>query len=156
MTDDTASENSLELELELYKLGVEMADRVSARRTAANSFYLTIQTALVGVIGLSGSTFKNAPWWSTFALSVAGIVLAASWWLQLRSYRHLNRAKFAVLVNLEKRMPIKLFSDEWVSLKADPVSGWSGRYAELGVVERTVPIIFACFYFILFIGKVAS
>ena len=30
---------------ELYKLAVEMADRVSARRSLANSFFLTINTA---------------------------------------------------------------------------------------------------------------
>jgi hypothetical protein len=40
--------------LELYKLAVEMADRVSARRSTANAFFLTINTALLTFIG-SGS-----------------------------------------------------------------------------------------------------
>jgi len=33
--------------VELYKLAVEMADRISARRGVANSFFLTINTGLL-------------------------------------------------------------------------------------------------------------
>ncbi|RDD97660.1 hypothetical protein DTW92_07525 [Paracoccus pantotrophus] len=34
--------------LEIYKMLVEMADRVSQRRQSANSFYLTVNTAIIG------------------------------------------------------------------------------------------------------------
>lgn len=37
--------------LELYKTAVEMADRVSARRAGANSFFVTLNTALARSLG---------------------------------------------------------------------------------------------------------
>lgn len=36
--------------VELYKLAVEMADRVSARRATANAFFLTVNTALLAFV----------------------------------------------------------------------------------------------------------
>lgn len=38
--------------LEQYKLYVEMADRVSARRGSANTFFLTLNTTAVTAIGV--------------------------------------------------------------------------------------------------------
>lgn len=141
-------------EIELYKLAVEMADRVSARRSTANTFFLTIQTGFVAVVGLATPALKTMPWWTSLAVALAGVVLSSSWWLQLKSYRDLNRAKFAVINAVEKNLPVRIFSDEWKSLKKDPVPGWRGRYAELGTVERVVPIVFAGLYILLFLGRV--
>ncbi len=41
--------------LDLYKMAVEMADRVSARRAGANSFFLTLNTVLAAVVGIVSS-----------------------------------------------------------------------------------------------------
>jgi hypothetical protein len=41
-----ADSRSESVELELYKLAVEMADRISARRALANTFFLTVNTGL--------------------------------------------------------------------------------------------------------------
>ena len=38
--------------MDIYKLSVEMADRISARRAVANAFFLTVNTTLAAVIGL--------------------------------------------------------------------------------------------------------
>jgi len=140
--------------LELYKLAVEMADRISARRGTANAFFLTIQTTLVSVVGLSASILKSSPWWIMMAICLAGITLSISWWLQLRSYRDLNTAKFNVINSIEAGLPVKIFSAEWDFLKRDPIPSWRKRYAELGSVERVVPFVFATIYFIVFIGRV--
>ena len=81
--------------LDLYKLAVEMADRISARRGLTNSFFLTINTAVVGVLGTQSSRWYFA---------VAGITLSVAWWASLVSYRistcqvqghHQNGAKAA-------------------------------------------------------------
>ena len=47
--------------LELYKTAVEMADRTSARRAGANSFFLTLNTALAAVVGIVSSARKPPP-----------------------------------------------------------------------------------------------
>src|SRR5450756_2223267 len=84
--------------LELYKTAVEMADRTSARRAGANSFFLTLNTALAAVVGIVSSARKppphgNLPTFDAFGLvmtAAAGIVLSLTWRALLRYYRRLN------------------------------------------------------------------
>jgi hypothetical protein len=132
--------------LDLYKLAVEMADRVSARRTAANSFFLAVQTALVTLLGVDGLSRK--------AVAGAGLLLAGAWWLLLRSYRKLNGAKFQVITEMETQLPVAVFKEEWTALKrAGPAAKRTlrDRYAELGVLEQVVPAIFAVIYIVVLI-----
>ncbi|OIJ92077.1 RipA family octameric membrane protein [Streptomyces colonosanans] len=138
--------------LDIYKLAVEMADRVSARRGTANSFFLSVQTALVTLVGFGIPKLSESPWWVSSAVALAGITLSAAWWMQLRSYRDLNTAKFKVINELEERLPVKIFADEWEALKTDPIPDWRKRYAELGTSERIVPLVFAVAHLILFVG----
>ncbi|WP_456030175.1 RipA family octameric membrane protein [Streptomyces werraensis] len=141
--------------LDLYKLAVEMADRVSARRGTANAFFLSVQTTLISIIGLTYERLEKAHYSVYLALSIAGVTLSASWWLQLRSYRDLNTAKFAVINKLEENLPVQLFKDEWSFLKRDPLPPLRKRYAELGYVERVIPGVFAALYVLLYVGRVA-
>jgi hypothetical protein len=120
--------------LEIYKLTVEMADRLSGRRAAANTFLLSVQAALIASLG--SSSLADRP------VAGAGMLLATAWWVLLRSYRDLNNAKFQVICEMEKELPVQAYSAEWATLKKDPVKGWRPRYAELGTVERVVPVVF--------------
>lgn len=130
--------------LDQYKLAVEMADRVSARRATANSFFVTVQSALVTAFGFS----KYGRW----PLAVAGIVVVAVWWLSLRSYRMLNGAKFDVINKMEERLPVAPYRDEWALLdrKDGPLHQ---RYAALSFVEQTVPVAFMALNIGLLIGE---
>lgn len=141
------------VELELYQLAVEMADRVSARRTTANNFFLALHAAMVAAVGLveraSAQPVPDPKVQDPLPVvlaSLAGIVLAVAWWLALRSYRDLNEAKFAVILDLERRLPVQIFGDEWTSLKKDELKSWRDRYAEQGTVERVVPFVFGVIY----------
>lgn len=134
-------------EIDLYKLAVEMADRVSARRGTANSFFLAVHAATVAAVAaLLPDPLATALPLSSTLIAGAGVALAAAWWLNLRSYRDLNSAKFNVILQMEARLPVAIFGDEWKTLKKDPVVGWRKRYAELGEVERYVPIVFGILY----------
>jgi hypothetical protein len=124
--------------LDIYKLAVEMADRISARRAAASSFFLAAQTALVALVG---ATSKRH-----WAFAVPGLVLAATWWLLLRSYRHLNAEKFKVIQAMEKRLPASPFQDEWDALKPTSTGRLRERYVELGLLERIVPALFGAIF----------
>lgn len=46
--------------LDLYKLAVEMADRTSARRAGANSFFLTLHAALAAFVGVVSSARETS------------------------------------------------------------------------------------------------
>ena len=126
--------------LEIYKLSVEMADRVSARRAVASSFFLTVETGLVAALA-----FVEGQRWS---IALGGIVASITWWLLLRSYRQLNKAKFEVIQTIEKQLPAAPYTDEWNILdgKDGPLKE---RYAALGLIEQIVPVIF------LFISAIA-
>jgi len=136
-----------EQHLELYKLAVEMADRVSARRATANAFFLTVNTALLAFVS-SGSL--DMLW----LVALAGMALSGTWWVLLKSYRNLNAAKFSVITEMENNLDAKIFGDEWKRLKENRAQGRLGRYAEFGAVERFVPLIFVVLYAAVFVGTV--
>jgi hypothetical protein len=138
---------------ELYSLAVEMADRTSARRLNANTFFVTVNTALIAVLGS-----HPFPWY----VAVAGIVLSIAWWALLKSYRELNEAKFKVILAMEDHLPAKVFADEWGHLKRAPVrfalrrstlKEWFAQYRELGRIERVVPVVFAILYLIEIVSQ---
>lgn len=149
--------------LEIYKLAVEMADRVSARRAAANSFFATVNGALAAVVGLAGWAKRS----STFGLVVtalAGITLSMTWWLLLRYYRRLNKAKFEAINDIEARLTEQPFTAEWAALRPpeDPRAvtkkkirdRWKSKHREATVVEQFVPWVFVALYVALGIGAV--
>lgn len=142
MTED---DKATQQYLELYKLAVEMADRVSARSATANAFFLTVNTALLAFVS-SGSL--NVLW----LVALAGIALSATWWVLLKSYRDLNGAKFHVITEMENKLDAKIFNEEWKRLKEKRPKGLRGRYAEFSTVERFVPLIFAALYAAVFVG----
>jgi hypothetical protein len=164
-----ASDDSSVL-LDLYKTAVEMADRVSARRAGANSFFLTLNVALAAVVGVVSSARKapphgSVPSFDAFGLCVtagAGIVLAIVWWALLRYYRRLNGAKFKVINALEARLPAQPYADEWKYLHpgeavggAKAVAWWRrGKHREATVVEQVVPFVFVVIYVVLGIRAV--
>lgn len=143
--------------MEIYKLAVEMADRISARRAIANAFFLTVSTTLVAVVGLRSQTSGSAL--LPVSVCVAGIAVAACWWLLLRNYRKLNEAKFEVINKIEaERLPITPFVDEWTLLSAGGASqSRIGKVKlglrQLGNVERVVPIVFGLLYVMLLLGR---
>jgi hypothetical protein len=141
----TEEDKTTQQYLELYKLAVEMVDRVSARRATANAFFLTVNTALLAFVS-SGSL--NVLW----LVALSGIALSATWWVLLKSYRDLNAAKFEIITEMENNLEVKVFDDEWERLKENRPEGWRGRYAEFGAVERFVPLIFAALYAAVFIS----
>lgn len=173
-----ASDEDTSTILELYKTAVEMADRVSARRAGANTFFLTVNTALAATVGIISSARKppphgNLPSFDAFGLvstAIAGIVLAFVWWMLLRYYRRLNGAKWDVINKLEKRLPAQPFTDEWAALHPDEPPSKEGvatlhwwkrvkvrsKHREATVVEQVVPFVFMAIYIVLAIRVIVQ
>lgn len=141
---------------ELYGIAVEMADRVSARRALANAFFLSIQTAFIAAFGIFVGVTGEISLVEAVLVAAVGLAISLTWWLQLRSYRDLNRAKFSVITKMEKDLVAAPFTSEWDVLEKDPVKGWRGRYAELGLTERVVPWLFCVPYVALLASKVCA
>lgn len=130
--------------LELYKLHAELADRVSQRREGANRLYVTL---LTGILILLAAVLRYGteiiPVWAILTGGgFLGIVLSASWFIVVRSYRQLNRGKFGALLELEEKLAHAFFKREWELLKEEKNTS---RYWQLTVVEAFIPIGFFIF-----------
>lgn len=135
--------------LEQYKLYVEMADRVSARRGNTNTFFLTLNTTAVTAIGLLWSGHLRESKWIIAFLFIGLIIQCMAWFWLLRSYRQLNSAKYAVVGALEERLPASPYwSAEWMALGEgkDPT-----RYWPLSHLEQLIPTLFGIIYVFGFI-----
>jgi len=132
--DNTAQEKDI---LEIYKMLVEMADRVSQRRQSANSFYLSVNTAIIG--GAAYLSQSAAGYFGNSAVSIAGIAICVLWIRTVVSYKSLNAAKFEVITTLEERLPVSPYKDEWAILDVD---GDGKRHRPFHKTEVLVPIVF--------------
>jgi len=127
---------------EQYRLYVELADRVSQRRSLANSFFITANVALLTV----ASWFQEDFGTYMYFISSIGIILSLFWFFGIRSYGQLNSGKFKLIHEIERQLPLNLFSYEWELLG----KGKSLRkYFPLSHVERVVPWLFIILYIAL-------
>ena len=130
--------------LSIYRLHVEMADRVSQRREGANRLFVTLLSAMIVLMAAVlrfGTGMEAVPVEFVVAVLTATVLsLAISWFIVIRSYRQLNTGKFDVLQKLERELPFAFYRMEWERLGEgkDP-----GRYWKLTVVETFLPAIFA-------------
>jgi hypothetical protein len=150
--------------LEIYKLAVEMADRVSARRMAANGYFLTVNTALVGILGFSYEKVSTDHRALLLITASVGLLLAATWFFAIRSYKRLNKAKYDVINAMEADLPEQYFTKEWSHLQADTAKDgepkplrarwiqFKDRYTDLTNIEAVVPIAFIIVYVVIFLG----
>lgn len=134
--------------LEQYKLCVEMADRISARRALANGFFLTLNTAVLTTIGVFLGIFwkdrPNVPVFSLVLPLVLLLVLCLAWFWLVRSYRQLNSGKYAVIGALEERLPASPYwRAEWTALGEGKDKA---IYWPLTHLEQWVPSVFAFMY----------
>ena len=126
--------------LDQYKLFVEMADRISSRRQTANSFFLSINTALIGLLGYFG--VNDSPQLGNsfnWIIAIAGITLSYLWYEIIQSHRNLNTAKFNVIHKIEKFLPLSLYEAEWEAVGRGKNSK---LYLPFTRVEKGVPWVF--------------
>jgi hypothetical protein len=141
---DSQNEKYQSAIIEQYKIYVEMADRVSARRALANTFFLTLNTAIFTAIGVLWKDRPQASTWLLLFPLVALVGECLAWYWLLRSYRQLNAAKWTVVGALEERLPASAYSrGEWKALGEgnDPY-----RYWPLTHIEQWIPVLFAACY----------
>jgi hypothetical protein len=140
--------------LEQYRIYVEMADRISARRALANTFFLTLNTAIFTVIGVF---WKDRPDASELLLAIPLAVLLGeclTWFWLVRSYRQLNAGKYVVVAALEERLPASPYwRAEW---KALGEGNDRSRYWPISHLEQLIPVLFAAAYLAGFIVVIVS
>lgn len=122
--------------LEQYKLYVEMADKISERRQSANSYFLSVNSALLAFVGYLTTKETTEYLW---LLGVAGMILSYLWYRLVRSYRDLNTAKFLVVHAIEQQLPLSPYDAEWEAMGC----GKNPKlYKPVSHIEGGVPLAF--------------
>jgi len=129
--------NNQDIILSQWQTCVEMANAVSDRRDNMNNLFVTVNLALSAAVSIVWNT-------KTIVLLSIGIIECIIWALFIRNYKHLNSAKYAVIADLEKKLPVSPFSKEWEIVKTRK------KYIRSTNLEYALPVVFAVIYAALF------
>lgn len=153
MKKDEYGEKFNEHLLEQYKLYVEMADRISARRAQVNRFYISLLTGLLALISIviNRNIFVSIQNVVFLAIAILGLILCYLWYINIRSYRQLNTGKFRVIHEMEQKLPFPCYDREWEILGEGKEAK---KYLQLTHVEQFVPIVIAAPYLLVFLYSI--
>ena len=123
--------------LEQYKLYVQSAENVSARRLTSNRYLLTLSAAILALYGLLDANFDLE--WTALVIPVVGIAVSLVWCAIIKSYANMNRVKFKIIHELEEHLPASIYKREWHLAE----EGRGETYQEVTKIESSVPYLFA-------------
>lgn len=146
-TENFNNEVYHQLLIEQYKVYVEMADRVSARRSLAHTFFMTFHVMILGILGISLTHEQAISRVGFLLFPLLGLlVMCYGWWSLVQYFRRTMRAKVMVIAELEKRLPS---SPSWQAERK--AMGRENAYGALKRMEVILPFIFALLYVFSFI-----
>jgi hypothetical protein len=105
--------------LDLYKIMVSSSESLVSRRQAVNTFFLTMNGALLTACGLiiRSAGAVRLSLLGIFVLAVAGAILCAAWRSLITSFGQLNRGKFQVINTIERYLNTAIYAAEWEALE---------------------------------------
>jgi hypothetical protein len=139
--------------LALFELYLATAEKVSDRRAQANTWMLSVNSAIVALYGylqadkMAVGATQKAVW--LWAIPAAGAIVCLAWAALLTSYRKLNMAKFEVLQQIEFDLPIALFTREREIYSRN-------RRRSLSNIEGLIPGCFALLYAVMLVAAVVT
>lgn len=138
--DGYFSENNTDA-FELYKLMIESSESLIQRRQKTNAFFITAIGSLLAIAGLLVKTgaISAGSVGILYGFSVVSLLLCNSWRNLIDNYGKLNKAKFDVILRLEKDLTAQIFSAEWVSLGKGLRPS---KYKSFTSTEKNVPLFF--------------
>ena len=141
--------------LEQYKLYVEMADRLSARRVQLTTLYTSILSGLLALLSITGNKdlFHGPQSFVLFVISILGLSICVVWTININSYKQLNFLKFKVIHEMEAHLAFPCYDREWEILKENRNKQ---HYLRLTAVEKYIPTILALPYVCLLIYSIIS
>jgi len=157
-----------------FKLFYESAEKVTDRRLEANRWNYSINTAVLGIIGLliswsfTNITFLLGAIVGANVLSIMAILFCSLWILQIQDYKRLNNAKFKVLNRMaskvkfsdsgnDKRVSFDPFSKEWEEMKETKavreIFNTNIIALNSSGIEYIIPQMFRILFILTFIGS---
>lgn len=134
---------------EQYKMAVSSAETTSNRRADSNKFFLSINSIIVGGILFINEKVEHIDPQSILLVAGFGIVVCLIWLLSITDYKKLNGAKFEIIHDIEKDLPVPFYTKEWKLLNKQ--TRWYAKYKTLSKLELLLPIAFTVLYVIAFL-----
>jgi hypothetical protein len=136
--------------LQQFQAYASSAMSVGERRQSANTFFLTINSAIMTAVGVVGymdpdKTEINKGFIGCFVLAM--LVVCYVWYRTIASYRHMSSAKFQIVNEIERRLPLKPFTREWALLTGDK----KNTFRRFSSLEQFIPFLFSLLYVALFL-----
>ena len=144
-----------------FEFALDHVEKLTDRRQANTSFYLSVNTGIFAVIGLLIKDAPLAAEWLTGAillLLIAGLIACFIWRSLLRQYEVLLGWWYARLREMEQSMPDaeRLITREYVDLYADAED--KPAVKRIGMTQRELALnwIFTGLYLVFAIGMVVG
>jgi hypothetical protein len=139
--------NVCDAKFAMFELYLATVEKATDRRASANSWMLSVNSAIVALYGylqsdkvVDGATQRAWLW----VIPAAGAIVCLAWMALLVSYRKLISAKFDVISELEASLPTSPFTQERKIYEKE------GRRS-LSQIEILIPVCFAVLYMVMLI-----
>lgn len=137
------------LALEQYKAKLVDLGNLGTRQTAMTTYYVSIVSALLGVLALKEKTLAQMDTSVLVIVCSAGAIICTLWFTSLTFFRGLFRAKIRVISEIEASLPFQTFDREYEIMRTARVRSWVW-------IERFVPIVFGVFFVLIAVSRVVS
>lgn len=137
--------------LEQYRIYLHIFNSTHDRLSKSNDFFLGLNTAIIAALGYleaKGGSHNSIIF--LFAPFV-GIAICYCWYEIIEAYKKINKTKFQVIHDVERKLPLSLFETEWELFGKGKDKN---KYISLSKVERKIPIIFILLYLVIFLTGV--
>ncbi|MGL4952070.1 MAG: RipA family octameric membrane protein [Mycoplasma sp.] len=124
-------EEKEEIILEQWKRCIESAEKWTDNRNKSNNLLLTLLSLLLTVsITLFSTNFKLG----SLIISIIFILISIYWLILIINYKKMSSIKWQVITELEKKLKIKPYTNEWELCK-------KSKYIKTIFLELFIPII---------------
>lgn len=133
--------------LDQYKAYLGDLSSIGTRLTTMTTYYVSITTGLIGVLSLKEKQIAQIDQLIVVFVCITGCLVSALWFVGIRFFRSLFRAKFFVITEMEKLLPAQPFTQESRKFLEYNKRGWLK-------LEQYVPVVFAVLFIIIGITRV--
>ncbi len=134
--------------LDQYKAYLADLGNVGSRYATANGFYLSVISALLGILALTESSklLGAVPRSTLWVVCLFACVICIVWTRTLGFYGRLFRAKFKVINELERNLPHPCFANEYKFLTQKGAT-------DLLKIDQYAPLVLMLFFITLAIVR---
>jgi len=115
-----------------YTAAIGMLSQTNTRRTATARFFITLASALVGLLTIVNRPGVDAETqiWVVNMVAVASILLNLMWFLTIRSLRYLANIQRSLLKEMEEQLPFAFIT------RQEQILGESSIWLKTGLIEQ--------------------